>query len=51
MTDKIAIFFLYFRLKMNQNHSQSKRGALLLVADIAGYCISLTHFKLEVTLS
>ena len=27
-----------------------KVGATLLVAVLAGYCISLTHFKLEVAL-
>ena len=34
-----------------QNDSQSERDAALLVAVIAGYYISLTHFKLEVALN
>ena len=34
----------------NQNDSQSGRDAVLLVAVITGYCISLTHVKLEVAL-
>ena len=34
-----------------QNDSQSERDTALLVAVIAGYCISLTHLKLEVAVN
>ena len=36
---------------LQQNNSQIERDAALLVAVIARYCISLTHFKLEVALN
>ena len=36
---------------LQQNNSQIGRDAALLVAVIARYCISLTHFKLEVALN